>query len=972
MYTDNTESNKSAPGTGPNFVDLVTEAKIFTAKGFVVIPLNDRVPIIQWTKRRKQLASTKEIDIWFSKGNGGPKANGIGIALNETEFGIDTDSDECEKIFVGKVVPRFSSDLQNKVLATMHTKTPRGYHRMFRYADQDFPNGIKTKTPYRQNDGHSEIMLKGTKGCLFERGPGYEPINDVEHVKSLSKDEIDEFLGTLERFSSEQDAITKVVKKLRPYFVKPHRNDIIFSISGYLHKSKTPIVVTTEIARRLIDITGYDDENPDKIFRTVDDTYAKDRDSDQVSGYKRLYETLALASPLDSDSASNTILEIEYTLKGVGLFTISRREHQQAQKNVMEEDAVDDGGDGGGGGSEYEDEYINELEGINDNILTKLESTVWSVVSSNPPVLYLADRRQRCVRKAIIHFDRDETRESKSATGEHQKIVTQKQVLLLKQKLIYSIPVKILINNNPLTGNRTYTITFASMMDKKRFTIGPSTISEIIQALDKKGKILKKPEAIDALTAIAEKFVELGIAEISDETTEPGYYWIDNQIRAFGINQRLDLDPWNNQEDRQDVLNCIEVLEGLQTRSKKETAFPTTLKWGILGPFSFITKTQRSGVDDWLPWLYHYDTTDTGKTTLIINAVLAVWGKNDKEQNEIHFRGPGSIDSPAKFGVVVSQTTYPTLVDEIGGLLNDDSRRDNILLDLVKYAVQHKHVRLRFHENILALSPLAFTSNDPPPQDPAYRRRFVAIQFYENEKWSEDEKLDFKNWINENEAGRLEKLRTLGDFVARYVIEHPDLILGYSSHLWYEPATIILKEFYKSVDLKPPDWIDLLAEQTLVKESSEETQFELRGFLQQQINEAYRRDVYTNPDPSTIVETDNGIVRNIRHVSFSEKIDYCLYNKSIPFLHLCKRNHGQENEVAVTSNIRSEMRKYDRSASGTSMKSLASKMQGFDYDLRSLGGKRVRVICGPKSEFYDFLNCEFSELEARDGDGDEG
>jgi hypothetical protein len=44
--------------------------------------------------------------------------------------------------------------------------------------------------------------------------------------------------------------------------------------------------------------------------------------------------------------------------------------------------------------------------------------------------------------------------------------------------------------------------------------------------------------------------------------------------------------------------------------------------------------------------------------------------------------------------------------------------------------------------------------------------------------------------------------------------------------------TTILKEFYKSVDRDPPEWIDLIAEQTIVEELSEERQFELRGFLQ--------------------------------------------------------------------------------------------------------------------------------------------
>ena len=93
---------------------------------------------------------------------------------------------------------------------------------------------------------------------------------------------------------------------------------------------------------------------------------------------------------------------------------------------------------------------------------------------------------------------------------------------------------------------------------------------------------------------------------------------------------------------------------------------------------------------------------------------------------------------------------------------------------MVKYSVQGKYVRSKFHENILALSPLAFTSNDPPPQDPAYRRRFVAIQFYENEKWAESEKEEFKRWLVEQNIRA--ELGVLGNFVSRYIIEHPEIL----------------------------------------------------------------------------------------------------------------------------------------------------------------------------------------------------
>ena len=121
--------------------------------------------------------------------------------------------------------------------------------------------------------------------------------------------------------------------------------------------------------------------------------------------------------------------------------------------------------------------------------------------------------------------------------------MTKTQTLLPKRKLIYAIPVKVVINNNPLTDSRTYTITFLSKRSKKPFTIGPGPISEIIEVLDKKGKIMKQPEAKDALTAIAERYDELELAEVGDGITQPGYYWIDGRIRGYGINQRLNLIP---------------------------------------------------------------------------------------------------------------------------------------------------------------------------------------------------------------------------------------------------------------------------------------------------------------------------------------------------------------------------------------------------------------------------------------------
>jgi hypothetical protein len=104
----------------------------------------------------------------------------------------------------------------------------------------------------------------------------------------------------------------------------------------------------------------------------------------------------------------------------------------------------------------------------------------------------------------------------------------------------------------------------------------------------------------------------------------------------------------------------------------------------------------------------------------------------------------------------------------------------------------------------------------------------------------------------------------------------------------------------------------------------------------------------------------------MKSVSFSQKIDYCLNNKSIPFLYPIKRNLGLEAEVAITSNICSELKKYDKSMSGVTMHSLASKIPGFKYEYRSIGNQSFRVICGPKSKFYEFLDYEITAADEDD------
>src|SRR5215204_4065350 len=195
---------------------LVSAARKLTDHGFPIIPLKDKIPVIEYEHRRNQLATTGETDSWFSNGDGRiPMATGIAIAINNTEFGIDIDGEKCESAFLNKIVSSLPIELQDKIGKTMHTKTPRGHHRMFRVLSQDFPHGIKERT-IAKSEGHNEIAVKGNNHILFERGPGYEIVNDVDCIITISKEETVQLLEALDRFRAKTNGVKTIVGTLIP------------------------------------------------------------------------------------------------------------------------------------------------------------------------------------------------------------------------------------------------------------------------------------------------------------------------------------------------------------------------------------------------------------------------------------------------------------------------------------------------------------------------------------------------------------------------------------------------------------------------------------------------------------------------------------------------------------------------------------------------------------------------------------
>jgi hypothetical protein len=81
-----------------------------------------------------------------------------------------------------------------------------------------------------------------------------------------------------------------------------------------------------------------------------------------------------------------------------------------------------------------------------------------------------------------------------------------------------------------------------------------------------------------------------------------------------------------------------------------------------------------------------------------------------------------------------------------------------------------------------------------------------------------------------------------------------------------------------------------------------------------------------------------------------------------------KETKGGEVEVVITSNILSELKKYNRSQTNSSnytLAALASEIPGFKVEQRKINGENKRVACGPKTKFDEFLIPNIQEVDER-------
>jgi len=500
--------------------------------------------------------------------------------------------------------------------------------------------------------------------------------------------------------------------------------------------------------------------------------------------------------------------------------------------------------------------------------------------------------------------------------------------LRYKERVCIGAPTKLTIYINPLGGLTKYEVVWKTSTRPRPLRIGPAPIEDIIGRLKAEGLVVSNRLVNDVIPALFNGYQRKGRAEVREEIESPGFYLVEGKIVSV---------RWEAKEvSEEDLREALELLNELAENwfSHVKERFATVIKWGLIAPFSYCLK-QRGR---WIPWLYLFGASYTGKTTLG-EIILSIWGLDSR-----HRKSGSSIDTVPRLGHVLSCSTFPVLVNEPGNAIY---RED--VVEVMKSAVEStiargKYVRGTYTE-IPSLAPLVMTSNRAVPRDDALLRRILVIRFTYGERVSPEKASEFEKQVKP----RLGKLGAIGYWVAQRIINEPKLL----EMDWRDLAEKMLVEMFTAVGMEVPEWVKLSYEnEDNVYEDIREA---IRTYLLKRINEEYNRFV-----GKVYVETADDVkVMPRTEVEFEERVKIVLENRLLPWAIL----RGQD--VLFTSDFARELRPVVGDIGG--LKSIA-ELLGWEYykfSYRVNGKTKNRATIRVKfNELLEFL--ELGEIDTKE------
>ena len=486
--------------------------------------------------------------------------------------------------------------------------------------------------------------------------------------------------------------------------------------------------------------------------------------------------------------------------------------------------------------------------------------------------------------------------------------------IVYRELIAECCPVKVTVYEDPLGGVRKFEIKFEGLLNR---VIGPTDLDAIVLRLQAEGVVKHKRLIQDALSSIVTAFIRNGKAEIRRELEKPGFYYIDNQIKAI---------KWDFQEfSREDLINSLTLLSELRGEWYNHLVerFTTIIKWGLIAPFSYAIKQKRGTYGIHFPWLLLHGSANTGKSTLG-KIIRAIWNLKPDEKGGSH------IDTVPRFGKVVSESTFPILVNEVADVLSKENLRE-----IIKSAIESPFARGRYVQGVYteepALNPMIFTTNKTYPADDALLRRFIGILFSISDRISEVKAEEFDKTV----LPKLYDLRFLGYFVYQRIQENPDLL----NMDWRELSTLLLRNAFEFAGLEVPEWIEEIHKGETLEDITEIINEEIRSRLLENINQLYSKHI------SKVEVEVNGETLYTSSPKLEYRLLALLGEGYIPWAF--KKN----DQIVITNSVLKVL----NGLAVDSLKSLADRF-GWDYSSVRIGStKFVKGIKVSISDFVSFL-----------------
>jgi hypothetical protein len=503
--------------------------------------------------------------------------------------------------------------------------------------------------------------------------------------------------------------------------------------------------------------------------------------------------------------------------------------------------------------------------------------------------------------------------------------------LRYKEKVFIGAPTEVIVYVNPIGGVTKFKVKWETSVRPRPIWIGPAYVEDIVELLREESLVVSRRLAPDVLSALLNAYVEKGRATVVTELESPGFYLVDGKLVASGVEVK--------KPSREELREALELLNELAEKwfAHVRERFAFTVKWGVVSPFGFAFK-QRGRL---FRALFLYGKEKVGKTTQGL-VVLHMWGVVDSK----HVKPGSAVDTEARLGQVLSQGSFPVLVNEPAALFEKEE-----IMEMLKAGIEGLVARGKFHRGLYteipALASLMFTSNTLP-NDAAFLRRCYVLKYTYKEKIPKEKEEEFERSVKP----RLPKLKAIGGFVASLLVEQglPEV----------EPIALaekLLELAYKHAGMEVPSWIREGREEEFTKgeeEQEEELKEDIRSCLVEWVNEAFTRHI------SRIqVEVGDKVFTPAREeIPFAQRLIAVLDARLLPWA------FRKGEKVIFTTRLVSELQ---RRINVDSLKSIA-EMLGWNYGVVKVGKQAVRAAWVKLEDLLEFLEPKKVEEESQQGE----